>query len=76
MVVACVVLNGSETGWHTLDTHCRSSVLARYKKPRAYLMMESLPRNAANKVLRHALRETVSKARETGKAGTFHLVDG
>ena len=54
MVVACVVLNGSGAGWQALDTHCRSSALARYKRPRAYLTMESLPRNAANKVLRQA----------------------
>lgn len=76
MVVACVVLNGSGAGWQALDTHCRSSTLARYKKPRAYLTMESLPRNAANKVLRQALRETVSKARQPGKVDAFYLVDG
>jgi 2-furoate---CoA ligase len=76
MVVACVVLNGSGAGWQALDTHCRSSALARYKRPRAYLTMESLPRNAANKVLRQALREMASKAREAGKADKFYLVEG
>ena len=38
--------------------------------------MESLPRNAANKVLRQALREMASKAREAGKADKFYLVEG
>jgi acyl-CoA synthetase (AMP-forming)/AMP-acid ligase II len=32
----------------------------RYKKPRAYPTMDSLPRNAANKVLRQNLRESAA----------------
>jgi acyl-CoA synthetase (AMP-forming)/AMP-acid ligase II len=75
MVVACVVLNGAGTGWRELDAHCRSSALARFKKPRAYMMVESLPRNAANKVLRPALRKLVSEARERREEGSLQLVD-
>ena len=40
------------------------------------MMMESLPRNAANKVLRPNLREAVTTERASGKADRFHLVDG
>jgi hypothetical protein len=39
-------------------------------------MMESLPRNAANKVLRPNLREAVTSERASGKADRLHLVDG
>ena len=48
----------------------------RYKKPRAYLTMDSLPRNAANKVLRQNLREAINAERATGKADRFQLVEG
>jgi 2-furoate---CoA ligase len=74
MVVACVVLNGAAAGWRELDAHCRGSALARYKKPRAYMTMESLPRNAANKVLRTSLRDSIVAARESA-SGKLELVD-
>jgi 2-furoate---CoA ligase len=74
MVVACVVLNDNESGWRELDAHCRASVLARYKKPRAYMMVDSLPRNAANKVLRTSLRGLVIAERE-GASCKLQLVD-
>jgi acyl-CoA synthetase (AMP-forming)/AMP-acid ligase II len=76
MVVACVALTATGVRWQDFDAHCRASPLARYKKPRAYLMMESLPRNAANKVLRPNLREAVTTERASGKADRLHLVDG
>jgi 2-furoate---CoA ligase len=75
MVVACVVLTGTGTGWRELDAHCRSSTLARFKRPRAYLVMEGLPRNAANKVLRPILRSLVSEARQAGERSHLQLVD-
>jgi len=65
MVVACVVFNGS---CDDLDAHCQSSMLARFKRPRAYLKMDALPRNAANKVLRKDLREAAARAREERNA--------
>jgi acyl-CoA synthetase (AMP-forming)/AMP-acid ligase II len=40
-----------------LDTHARLT-LAGYKVPRAYVVAESLPRNAYGKVLKRELRET------------------
>jgi 2-furoate---CoA ligase len=76
MVVACVVPNGAGISWRDLDTHCRSSPLARFKRPRAYMMMESLPRNAANKVLRLTLRNLVTEARNMGQAEKLQFVDG
>jgi 2-furoate---CoA ligase len=76
MVVACVSLTSADVRWQEFDAHCRGSNLARYKKPRAYLTLDSLPRNAANKVLRQRLRDTVTAERASEKADRFHLVDG
>ena len=76
MVVACVALAIAGTRWQEFDAHCRASTLARYKKPRAYLTMDALPRNAANKVLRQSLREAVNSERASGKADRLHLVEG
>ena len=42
---------------NNLDAHCRNSSLAGYKRPKAYLFVEDLPRNAANKILRRILRD-------------------
>jgi 2-furoate---CoA ligase len=76
MVVACVAFATGAAEWRELDAHCRVSSLARFKKPRAYLMLEKLPRNAANKVLRQALHEAVCSERAGGKSERFALVDG
>ena len=76
MVVACVALAAAGVRWQEFDAHCRASTLARYKKPRAYLTMDSLPRNAANKVLRPNLREAVNAARASGQGDHFQLVEG
>ena len=75
MVVACVAVNGSGTRWQDFDAHCRASTLARFKKPRAYLTIDRLPRNAANKVLRQELRETVVAARAGTDTDRFQLVE-
>lgn len=68
MVVACVVLAKPDEGCAALDAHLTSSTLARFKRPRGYLRMENLPRNAANKVLRGPLRETATRARDARDA--------
>lgn len=62
MVVACVVFAHESGKCEELDEHLKSSALARFKRPRAYLRMDSLPRNAANKVLRRDLRDAAIKA--------------
>lgn len=51
-----------------LDAHCRASTLAAFKRPRAYFFVDTLPRNAAAKVLRRILRDQAIKAREAGAA--------
>ncbi|MBT6285359.1 MAG: hypothetical protein HOI96_09290, partial [Rhodospirillaceae bacterium] len=35
---------------------CQDSTLANYKRPRDYVFLDVLPRNAANKVLRRELK--------------------
>ncbi|MFO0987418.1 MAG: AMP-binding protein [Alphaproteobacteria bacterium] len=54
----------------TLDAHCRASALAAFKRPRAYFFVDTLPRNAAAKVLRRILRDQAVRARDAG-AGNF-----
>jgi acyl-CoA synthetase (AMP-forming)/AMP-acid ligase II len=72
IAVACIVKkdNASEATAlaAALDAHCRASTLAAFKRPRAYFFVESLPRNAAAKVLRRILRDQAIKARESGAA--------
>ena len=53
-VVACIVADGVDA--ETLDVWCRESVLANYKRPRSYVFLDALPRNAANKLLRRELK--------------------
>ncbi len=64
MVVACVVATAAAPGAGDLDAHCRASALAGFKRPRAYVFVDALPRNAANKVLRRVLREVAAAARD------------
>ena len=57
IVVACVRAAAQRPSEEELDRFCRDSTLANYKRPRAYLFFDEIPRNAANKVLRRVLRE-------------------
>ena len=66
LVVACVVLGECKASWEELDRHFLSSALARFKRPRAYLRFDALPRNAAGKVLRRELREAAMHADRLG----------
>ncbi len=66
MCVACIVANDPATTAADLDAHCKASALSPYKRPRGYVFVDELPRNAANKVLRRVLRETADQARESG----------
>jgi len=59
-VVACVVVDDDKITSEALDGWCRSSSLANYKRPREYIFLDVLPRNAANKILRSKLKNTLS----------------
>ena len=51
-----------------LDRLCLDAI-ARYKRPRAYYFVDSLPKNNYGKVLKTALRERLRDAREGRRAG-------
>lgn len=73
IVTACVVTAEGAPA-EDLDAHCRASALAGFKRPKAYVFVDALPRNAANKVLRRLLRETAMAARDGSNAPEFHAV--
>ncbi len=64
--VACVVAPGEAPAAAELDAHCRASALAGFKRPKGYLFVDGLPRNAANKVLRRELRRIAGEAASGG----------
>jgi 2-furoate---CoA ligase len=68
MVVACIVLSKPDSSCEELDSHFKNSALARFKRPRAYLRMAALPRNAANKLMRKNLQDAAAKARDARDA--------
>jgi long-chain acyl-CoA synthetase len=66
-VVACVVPRTALRGdaarrefENTLDAHCLAR-MARFKRPRAYYVLDELPKNATGKVLKTELRERVKR---------------
>ena len=69
IVLACVVRGDAALDAEALDARCRDSALAGYKRPRGYLFLESLPRNAAGKVLRRELRVLAESARRDPSPG-------
>jgi len=62
IVVAFVVLNEKcEATPQTLDEHCLASI-ARFKRPKEYIFVESLPKNSYGKVLKRELREQLRQS--------------
>jgi len=66
-VVACVVAHGARpTGDEArrveaaLDALCLAQI-ARFKRPKAYVFVDALPKNETGKVLKTVLRETVQR---------------
>jgi len=57
VVTAFIEPATDEATAEALDEHCTASSLARFKRPRAYIFVESLPRSASGKLLRRLLRE-------------------
>jgi len=65
VVVACVVLEqGATADAATLDAHCLTQI-ARFKRPKDYVWLDDLPKNAYGKVLKTELR---SRFQAVGKA--------
>ena len=56
-VVAFVEPASSEASAEALDAACLASDLARFKRPRAYVFVDSIPRSASGKLLRRLLRD-------------------
>jgi len=65
-VVACVVARGASDAAgrnaveRALDTLCLERI-ARFKRPKAYVFLDELPKNNAGKVLKTALREALAR---------------
>ncbi len=60
IVVACMVLEyGAEASDQKFDAHCLASI-ARFKRPKRYVYLPSLPKNNYGKVLKTALREMMA----------------
>lgn len=55
-VTACIVTDDPALTGDVLDQFCRNSTLANYKRPRRYVFVKEIPRNASNKTLRRELR--------------------
>ena len=75
IVVACLTVNPAieEIDASALDSHMRDSSVADFKRPKAYLILPGLPRNAANKILRRELRHIATQARDDS-ASEYHIV--
>ncbi|MDQ1629049.1 MAG: hypothetical protein QOI54_2793 [Actinomycetota bacterium] len=62
-VVAFVVTDGTETTTEELDRTCLDSI-ARFKRPKEYFFVESLPVNNYGKVLKRELRDRLGAGSE------------
>ena len=60
IVVACVVPEeGAQVDDRTLDAHCLTQI-ARFKRPKQYVWLTDLPKNAYGKVLKTELRKALT----------------
>jgi 2-furoate---CoA ligase len=46
-----------------LDEHCLASELARFKRPRRYVIVSELPKSASGKILRRLLKDETTEVR-------------
>ena len=53
--VTAFVVRGGPVDATALDTHCRASTLADFKRPRAYVFVHAIPKSPVGKVLRRLL---------------------
>ena len=56
-IVAFIEPGGAMATPDALDAHCRASTLARFKRPRAYVFVDRIPKSASGKLLRRYLRD-------------------
>ncbi|MDO9435834.1 AMP-binding protein [Hydrogenophaga sp.] len=64
-VIAVVVRReGTSIETAELDTHCLAHI-ARFKRPKAYVFVEGLPKNNYGKVLKRELRDLINPPEET-----------
>jgi 2-furoate---CoA ligase len=56
-VVAFIEAASEKATAEALDAFCTESSLARFKRPRAYVFVEALPKSASGKLLRRHLRD-------------------
>ena len=61
-VVTAILVMGAEASDAELDRHCRSC-LAGYKTPRYWIRVDALPANAAGKIDKGLLRQTIALPR-------------
>jgi long-chain acyl-CoA synthetase len=67
IVVAFIVTQpGAAVTVAVLDAHCRERI-ARFKRPKRYEFVETLPKNNYGKVLKTTLRERLAAARPQGQ---------
>jgi len=65
-VTAFVKINGPANE-QQLDTYCRESNLANFKRPRAYIFVDEIPKSPVGKILRRDLRDTHSNSISSNK---------
>jgi fatty-acyl-CoA synthase len=70
-VTAFVVKKDPSLTEEELDQWCQSSsMLARYKRPRKYMFVEALPRNASGKIQKFVLRKQIEDIYKGEKSST------
>jgi 2-furoate---CoA ligase len=60
-VTACIV--GDDIPAEDLERLFQNSELAQFKRPRIYVFLETIPRNATNKIIRRELKANVLRSR-------------
>jgi len=53
--VAFIKTKDISVGIEELDTHCKNSELANFKRPREYVFVQEIPKSPVGKILRRKL---------------------
>jgi len=56
--VTAFIKESSPINESELDQYCRHSELANFKRPRAYVFIDDIPKSPVGKILRRTLRDT------------------